>query len=645
MSDTFSNLDLESNSSLKDDIVYSFEDYVHLVEPLLNSSATNYLDKHISLRTLVDFALSHSLFMKSLQKREIKFSDLCSIPIYSTSPIKNEVSSSEQITSSLNPVTNILVIKSHLVNFQDQYFGCLRHKIIEACPHLAIAMYLFSRFHITDDYGSIELTNEFAKDPLFHQTLLLKGSKRFQAMSYSQQHKSLSKILKIAGFDSVNYGKFMSSSQYSIESDSLLSRKPASLEINKLPFESLSKMAGFESLSSYDITRDSIEPPEELVKQIFPFIDDDFKSSPNLFGQFGSNFTLSEGFKNLLKSLRRSLIQDMVIIRNKYPENILSQHPIFNSQAFEDFSNLYIQKGIIEKPASRCSSKSSISSFGSPGITPRQNLSKPEFTEPILSNQVQELYQIQTQQDLIIKQLQKQMVFYQEQQSVLQNDIQTFVKNQNDVFQKQSEYLQKLQNTTNGLSILLSSNLPGKLNHINHNLINSSNVLSSLNNNSIQQGLQNTVDLLSKMNNNQQNFVTINNNSNIYNNSPSHVTKTLVFEDQKALERKKVLYRRLSRQATTLYEMWDDYKNLEKDLKEHGISTTERLKIHGSSERQFRHTRMKIIRFVEEEAARRGCSIEQVKDKLHNKMRNRLRPWTLDEVQRMLTSGKRIPLD
>ncbi|KAK7677978.1 hypothetical protein QCA50_019060 [Cerrena zonata] len=169
-------------------------------------------------------------------------------------------------------------------------------------------------------------------------------------------------------------------------------------------------MAGFESLSSYDITRDSIEPPEELVKQIFPFIDDDFKSSPNLFGQFGSNFTLSEGFKNLLKSLRRSLIQDMVIIRNKYPENILSQHPIFNSQAFEDFSNLYIQKGIIEKPASRCSSKSSISSFGSPGITPRQNLSKPEFTEPILSNQVQELYQIQTQQDLIIKQLQKQML-------------------------------------------------------------------------------------------------------------------------------------------------------------------------------------------------------------------------------------------
>ena len=110
-------------------------------------------------------------------------------------------------------------------------------------------------------------------------------------------------------------------------------------------------------------------------------------------------------------------------------------------------------------------------------------------------------------------------------------------------------------------------------------------------------------------------------------------------------ERQRVLHRRLSRQATTLYEMWDDFKGLEKALEDYGISVTEWLKLHGSSERQFRHTRMKIIKFIEDEAERRNTNVEDIKQRLHNKMRNRIRPWTLDEVQRMLTANKRINLD
>ena len=45
-------------------------------------------------------------------------------------------------------------------------------------------------------------------------------------------------------------------------------------------------------------------------------------------------------------------------------------------------------------------------------------------------------------------------------------------------------------------------------------------------------------------------------------------------------ERQRVLHRRLSRQATTLYEMWDDFKGLEKALEDYGISVTEWLKLH-----------------------------------------------------------------
>ena len=54
---------------------------------------------------------------------------------------------------------------------------------------------------------------------------------------------------------------------------------------------------------------------------------------------------------------------------------------------------------------------------------------------------------------------------------------------------------------------------------------------------------------------------------------------------------------------------------------------------------------MKIIKFIEDEAERRNTNVEDIKQRLHNKMRNRIRPWTLDEVQRMLTANKRINLD
>ncbi|EGV62548.1 hypothetical protein CANTEDRAFT_114981 [Yamadazyma tenuis ATCC 10573] len=118
-----------------------------------------------------------------------------------------------------------------------------------------------------------------------------------------------------------------------------------------------------------------------------------------------------------------------------------------------------------------------------------------------------------------------------------------------------------------------------------------------------------------------------------------------VVSDDRMSPRSHTISRRLSRQAANIYEMWDDFKSLEKELEDNDVSVTEWLKLHGSSERQFRHTRQKIIRFIEEEAKLTHTSVETVKDKLHRKMRNRVKPWTLDEIQRMLTSGKRINLD
>lgn len=605
---------------LSDSTNYSIKDYHELIQPLLDFSATKELDKHTCLRTLADFALSHSLLLKSLQKRDTRLSDLYFTHIHHS----NEANSIQKLPT--------LVVKNSVNKGPTQHYGCLRHKFVETCPHLAIAMYLFSRFHMTDEYGSIELTNNFVHDPLFHEVRLLKGTNRFQPMSYSQQHKAAGKILKLAGYDdpkTVNLGKFLTSSQF--QKDSInINDKPISININNLPSDTLFKMAGFFD-EEYFIERDQCEPPQELLNRIFPFVND------------GKD--ISDDIKKVFQFLRRSLVQDMVIIKQRYPDNIVAQHPIFNNELFDRFTGEMAAKGIVTLFKSASNSPSSL-----PPIN--DVLNSPSLDDLSSSKKLNELYDNQIYQESKIRQLQDQLTYSTQLYHELYQNLQTFIKQQNEVFQQQSEYLQKIHSTNNGLAVLMATRSRTSNNLILSSLTDVSNNITKLNNASIQQGLNNTVQLLAKLN--QTNDRVLHSPTTTY--LPQYGVNTQIYsytgstpsnleEHQEEMERKKVLNRRLSRQAITLYEMWDDFTSLEADLKKHNISKTEWLKVHGSSERQFRHTRMKIIRFVEEEAQRRNCSVEEVKEKLHKKMRNRMRFWTLDEVQRMLTSGRRINLD
>lgn len=681
MSESPSNSNSDSDSSLtskEDTNTYSVDDYVDLIKPLLQSSLPIHIDKHVGLRTLVDFSLTHGLFMKNIEKRETKFDDLASFQFFN--------SSNDKIVS--QNLINTLIIRSSNKNQPVQYHAALRNKNVEVCPHLAISLYFFSRFHITDNYGSIEFNGDFIHDSLFYESRLLKGGNRLQSISYSQQHKASSKILKIAGFNdckNINLKKFLTTSHEhsnTIFSSSSFSTVSTDLNvdenlftsfnstdksvINDSQFDILSQMAGFNGISDYFIDRNNIEPPIELLNQIFPFINDtkqDFLET----SRTSPDEAILNRFKAFLRMIRKSLVQDMIIIKMKYPDNIASKHPIFNSKLFNDFHKSIIEQGVI-KIASRSTSLSSNASSYINNDFNTKPIKKEEISDTDFK--IKQIHQYQCHQDLIIEQLQKQISINNEDYASLNQNFHSFIKQQTEIFQRQSEYLQKIQNTTNGLSILLTSNSKNSNYLINQGLSNNSNTLSYLNNTIIQQGLNNTNELLQKLNyqkqHHHQNFVSITNYSHAYhtpiafNNSFNipMLQHELQFQQQNQqlqqqhqpnqdfiIERQQVLSRRLSRQAITIYEMWDDFKSLELDLKNHGISITEWLKVHGSSERQFRHTRSKIITFIENESKKRNVNVEYVKQKLHNKMRNRLRPWTIDEVQRMLTAHKTLQLD
>lgn len=718
------------------------DDFLKVITNLLNQSSSR---PHLDFRTLVDFLLTSCLTLKNSQKRDLTIQDLSIFP-------SNNL--------------QILIVKS-----EEKFYGCLRHKYINYCLHTALAVYLFSRLHIPDNYGTTEMTDDSrnssprlnaeslessSPSPIisninpnsqtgsicgsgpgsgpgsqhgsisasvpgsisgsisgsaggslpgsgslnpqigqpiqnsitlspkskklqnFIESRVLKGNNKLQSITYTQQHKWAVKALEKSRIptNSVNILKFIPSRA-----------EPSSNTISNISPEILVKNAGFDSIDDYSITRD-IEPPQELADMIFPFINDDSKFDI---------FTVR--IKNVLSMLRRSLIQDMVVIKEFFPNNPLSKHPMFNNSLFFEFSHkvrnsINLNNEII--PVAISNAKSPSSPRYSSDDTLIKSLLEVQLRHEnqimLLTNQMHGFVGFQqnflnefkqliqnNDKDKIIEKLDKssndlnvmvppfyniqqaqEMPGYPVKQEPSSPEVKPEVMNRqmsNDQIYPPSSQQQPpqpqppqpqqpqppIQPPVHGnippvpMSMMMPMHMmPHQpINHIHH----------------INQMNQITMSPINQTNQMNQINIPLQQYPNIPNQVPRFpsipgvqiLPPNMPMSDQ-VLARRNALNRRLSRQATSVYEMWDDFKSLEKELEDNEVSITEWLKLHGSSERQFRHTRSKIIRFIENESKRTGKSIGEVKDRLHNKMRDRAKPWTLDEVQRMLTSGKKIDL-
>lgn len=631
--------DGEGSQQDRNAIIYSEREYYMLVRPTWESSELNDPTQvHKMLRTLVDSHLTHSMGLKNLQKREIRFSDMF---VSQTSTLKSDRPEDQ---------SKVFILNTTYEN-QQIYYGCLRHRLIEFCPISAIAIYLFLRFHIGDEYGSIELYD-------FNETKILKGNNKLANISYSQQHKSSLRVLELSQLDAskVNLNKLI------CNTDS--SAKPTLNDLHSFDWDVLYQRAGFRSKNSKEsLHRQSIiDIPQDVLAEIFPFLKPEDTSN----------------FKYALDFLKVSLVQDMLYIKKKYPNHPLSLHPIFNSETFLSFaaereafvrdsfttSLYFLEKGDVDHHTQ---------SFYTSGSGPDVGFIRAELGQ-LLEDQTK-LSDLQT---LYIKNLRNSVnglsilaslgtthggIIRQNLPDIIHtldlieaNGPAASIENIRNSLTKvtmlaNTKRSSSIESQDGSLNIMSndeafdpgSNSIKGSASAL-HQLpmgfsSSSSRTASEVNIASDGQS-DGHVKLILRGNsltsNTQGNSLSL--ESRIAS-APSH----RISKDQ--TKRDRVLRRRLSRQATTLYEMWDDFKSLEKELRDNDISVTEWLKTHGSSERQFRHTRMKIIKFIEEEAEKRDVPVETIKEKLQTKMRNRQRPWTLDEVQRRLTAFKTIQLD
>ncbi|KAI5962757.1 hypothetical protein KGF57_001409 [Candida theae] len=772
-------------SPTTDDHEYTIDDYYKLVKPLWSHKNVNFdpkIDHHKVFRSLVDLSLTRTMLLSDLQKTSIAIGDLSVRKMRNVDNIVVRIGDDSLDSDSFSKSqAKESDVRSHesssvLASSGTLYSSCVRSRYVEFCPCSAISAYLFSRFHIPNHEGQLELQLEDPEDTTsILKVKLLRGRNSVVPMSSSQQAKTIGKVLKIAGFNRSDTNLRRLLLAHAFELPARLSAQM----IEDLPFDTVVQVAGFDTEKDYSILRSACNPPQNLLDKIFPFINEaggEKGSKPRKGSEVGGseNCTLAsqetidvkqKQVRELLKMLRESLCQDMIIIKKRYPHNPLSKCEIFNSPEFEAFVKKVEKNGDYDRLMRE--------SCFNPQDDETESDSDDPWPSSIDFDSKEDMQRLMEFQNSKLKRMEKDIENGLQQQLQVSNHLYNFIEKQTEAMNKQSDFLRNIQNSINGLIILGSSKNKNNEYLAQQSLQDTARYINSGENEHIRAGIDNTLGLLSRLRSQDQHHrerererereggttstaspsqsalshtktypsvysppaptfyqpqqpqqvyvapttsthrpseASISSRSSMVSSSSpqfqppssqlqpqqpppqkqhhlhnlhhhqqnvprsslshtsfSHNTSPAQFPHQQQppqepfpssssslltqfaqpvkTPRESTLEKRLSRQASTLYEMWDDFKNLEKELAQHNISVTEWLKVHGSSERQFRHTRLKIIKFVEEEARRRNVTVGVVKEMLHNKMRNRLRPWTLDEVQRMLTSGRRIDLD
>ena len=95
-------------------------------------------------------------------------------------------------------------------------------------------------------------------------------------------------------------------------------------------------LAGFpRERGSFFLERGTLEPPASLESQVFPEVDEwtsKLNAAPQLF-----QATATVGFLNLMRYLRKVILQDSVLLMEEFPTAPIWQHRLFQSDEYRSF--------------------------------------------------------------------------------------------------------------------------------------------------------------------------------------------------------------------------------------------------------------------------------------------------------------------
>jgi hypothetical protein len=226
--------------------------------------------------------------------------------------------------------------------------GALRNRNPQICLLGALAFYLLYRWDLTD-----EPFPDFSQRPAWYNIRLLKGSAAgascTAALVYNSQRDWVSKAFSYAGVVSHKKTYIGRSSGAKIAelkgiSEDQIRRagrwnheQMVGCYLNLLPRKFMRIIAGHPpQMGCFEIRRASVAPPSELLSLIWP----ELERWRDRFGpQDGQiNDLAAMGLIGLLFYLREVILQDSVLLRQRFPNSPIWNHAVFQHKAYEQFS-------------------------------------------------------------------------------------------------------------------------------------------------------------------------------------------------------------------------------------------------------------------------------------------------------------------
>ncbi|GEQ70163.1 hypothetical protein JCM33374_g3839 [Metschnikowia sp. JCM 33374] len=316
-------------------------------------------DASDGINSMLEFFLGNNLCYESMDKRKLELSDA----IYTA----------EDTSRGKIPILGLEL--THREDFDanglPQCMGVCRHKYVEMCMISAFAFSLWYRFDLQPPPVSGDRVPDF-KDNSWYDMKVLFGdnqapkndaaagntptgnpsSEPNQEISEQYQIALLKKCLDSIGLSSSDKSRLsrddlhLNCERNGIANYDLLFEGDSASSIyymlypKRYPYDLIHFLGGFKQYEPYYIARD-LEPPVELLKMIFPWVEDKLVEVENATDQDGlpcsAKYEVAIRFLKMLQKFRKIIVQDLAARMETSPSKLFCQQPITREPAFALF--------------------------------------------------------------------------------------------------------------------------------------------------------------------------------------------------------------------------------------------------------------------------------------------------------------------
>ena len=288
----------------------------------------------LHFRTLVDFLAGHYFLMRGSERLGIELSDLFTFEFIGEGPTRCMPAIVTTRGSKKNQFGRL------------ETMGALRHRNPQTCLLSALGFYFLWRWDLTD-----EPFPDFGSRSAWYNIRLIKskGNDRTAALAYNTQLDWVGKAFQYAGIAShkkTHIGRSSSAKMAELKgiSEDQIRRagrwnheSMVGCYLNALPRQFMRSMAGHPAgMGCFEIRRAAVQPPDELLSQIWPELD----CWKGCFGpgEGQINDLAAMGLTDLLLYLREVILQDSIILRKRFPRSPVWDHAVFQNKAYELFA-------------------------------------------------------------------------------------------------------------------------------------------------------------------------------------------------------------------------------------------------------------------------------------------------------------------